>query len=109
MCSCRPYACRSQATTVVFDKTGTLTTGKPAITGVMSIEKGWDSDRVSFGSLLGISPTQQALCVSVRCVLHVPAYQHTLFEKIPSSLSIKDNSVARECNHIGGRLALAGC
>lgn len=36
-----------QVTTVVFDKTGTLTTGKPSITGVISLNQEWTTDRVS--------------------------------------------------------------
>lgn len=36
-----------QATTVVFDKTGTLTTGKPSVTGVVSLTQEWTTDRVS--------------------------------------------------------------
>lgn len=35
-----------KVTTVVFDKTGTLTTGKPSITGVISLNQEWTTDRI---------------------------------------------------------------
>lgn len=36
-----------QVTTVIFDKTGTLTSGKPLITGVVSLDQDWDQEEVS--------------------------------------------------------------
>ncbi|CAM9545229.1 unnamed protein product, partial [Scytosiphon promiscuus] len=35
-----------KVSTVVFDKTGTLTTGKPSITGVVSLHQEWDEDNI---------------------------------------------------------------
>ncbi|CAM9092214.1 unnamed protein product, partial [Hapterophycus canaliculatus] len=35
-----------KVSTVVFDKTGTLTTGKASITGVLSLDHEWDSDKI---------------------------------------------------------------
>lgn len=66
-------SCLTQATTVVFDKTGTLTTGKPTVTSVISIEEGWDRDRVRFGSLLGASPaTFSKLSASASLISSTP-------------------------------------
>lgn len=83
----------AQVSTVVFDKTGTLTTGRASVTGVLSLDREWDNDKVTSrydiavlrsSQVLNISPTRGGVVKhSTRCYERGGVHQY--FEVVINS------------------------